>query len=94
MAEASGLRRLSLSETRVARLVAAGLSDEQIAVGLGIAVVDVSAELAEIFRKLGIDSRTELALLVPETVEEASHGSRAGDGPRADGRRETRRRRS
>ena len=66
MTEDSELRRLSLSETRVARLVAAGLSDEQIADRLGITVVDVGAELADIFRKLGLRSRTELALLLPD----------------------------
>jgi DNA-binding NarL/FixJ family response regulator len=66
MAKESGLRRLTLSESHVARLVAEGLSDEQIAERLGIGVVDVSAELAEIFRKLGLRSRTELALLAPD----------------------------
>lgn len=85
MAEERGLGRLSLSETRVARLVAAGLSDEQIARGLGIAVVDVNAELAEIFRKLGLRSRTELALLVPDPAQHTAHGFAAGDRPGGDG---------
>jgi len=66
MTKESGLRRLTLSESRVARLVAEGLSDEQVAERLGIGVMDVSAELAEVFRKLGLRSRTELALLAPE----------------------------
>ncbi len=83
MADMGGLRRLSLSETRVARLVAEGLADEQIAERLGIAVVDVSAALAEVFQKLGLRSRTELALLVPEPVrsrQEAApdHSGRKG----------------
>jgi DNA-binding NarL/FixJ family response regulator len=64
--EDAGLRRLSLRETRIARLVAEGLSDEQVATSLGIEVVEVRAELAEVFRKLGLRSRTELALLVPD----------------------------
>ena len=34
-----------MSESRVARLVAEGLSDEQVAERLGIGVMDVSAEL-------------------------------------------------
>lgn len=67
MAMEAGLRRLSLREARVARLVAEGFSDEQVAERLGIGVVDVSAELAEVFRKLGLRSRTELALLAPES---------------------------
>jgi DNA-binding NarL/FixJ family response regulator len=65
MPEEGGLRKLSLRETRVVRLVAEGLSDEQIADRLQITVVDVSGELAEVLRKLGLRSRTELALLAP-----------------------------
>jgi DNA-binding NarL/FixJ family response regulator len=70
MSMEAGLRRLSLREARIARLVAEGLSDEQIAERLGIGVVDVSAELAEVFRKLGLRSRTELSLLAPERQTE------------------------
>jgi DNA-binding CsgD family transcriptional regulator len=66
MAMEAGLRRLSLREARVARLVAEGLSDEQVAARLGIDVVDVGVQLAGVFRKLGLRSRTELALLAPE----------------------------
>ena len=66
MPEEGGLHRLSLSETRVARLVAEGLSDEEVAEQLSISVMTVSAELAEVLRKLGLRSRTELALLAPE----------------------------
>ena len=69
MAKESGLRRLTLSESRVARLVAEGFSDEQIAERLGIGVMDVSAGLVEVFRKLGLRSRTELALLAPEPAK-------------------------
>jgi DNA-binding NarL/FixJ family response regulator len=64
--EDAGLRRLSLRETRIARLVAEGLSDDQVAARLGITVVDVSAVLAEAIRKLGLRSRTELALFAPD----------------------------
>jgi len=66
MPQEGGLHRLSLSETRVARLVAEGLSDEEVAERLSISVMTVSAELAEVLRKLGLRSRTELALLAPE----------------------------
>jgi DNA-binding CsgD family transcriptional regulator len=66
MAMEAGLRRLSLREARVARLVAEGLSDEQVAERLGIGVSDVGADLAEVFRKLGLRSRTELGLLAPD----------------------------
>lgn len=72
MTEEGSLRRLSLSETHVARLVAAGLADAQIAELLQISVVDVTAELAEILRKLDLRSRTELALLLPGSGPESS----------------------
>jgi DNA-binding NarL/FixJ family response regulator len=72
MGNEAGLRRLSLSETHVVRLVAEGLSDEQISERLGITVVEVSVGLAEIFRKLGLRSRTELALLAPSGPVAAS----------------------
>jgi len=65
----AGFRRLSLLETRVARLVAEGLSDEQVAVRLGLVPGDVDVQLAGVFRKLGLRSRTELALLAPEGPE-------------------------
>ena len=55
---------LTLSEARLAGLVAEGRSDEEIAERLAITVVDVDAELAEVFRKLGLRSRTELALFL------------------------------
>jgi DNA-binding NarL/FixJ family response regulator len=88
MPDGEGLGRLSLSESRVARLVAEGLSDEQIADRLGATVVQVSAELAEVFRKLGLRSRTELALLAPvghpaeEAVARASQESDAREEER------------
>ena len=71
MAMEAGLRRLSLREARVARLVAEGLSDEQVAERLGIGIADVGAELSEVFRKLGLRSRTELALLAPDGAANA-----------------------
>ena len=81
MPEEGGLHRLSLSETRVARLVAEGLSDEEIAARLAISVVTVSAELAEVLRKLGLRSRTELALLAPERAP--AGGSEGHDNDRS-----------
>lgn len=60
----AGVRSLSLGESRVASLVAAGLSDAEIAERLAITVDEVGAELAAIVGKLGLRSRTELALLL------------------------------
>ena len=68
MAEEHPIRRLTLRESQVARLVAEGLSDAEIAERLAVSVVNVGAELAEIFAKLGLRSRTELALLAPAGI--------------------------
>jgi DNA-binding CsgD family transcriptional regulator len=78
MAMEAGLRRLSLREARVARLVAEGLSDEQVGERLGIAVADVRADLADVFRKLGLRSRTELALLAPDGENSPPNGDAGG----------------
>ena len=75
MAMEAGLRRLSLREARVCRLVAEGLSDEQVAERLGIDVLDVGVELAGVFRKLGLRSRTELALLAPDGPTSEASGT-------------------
>ena len=75
----AGFRRLSMREALVAQLVAEGLSDDQVAQRLGIGLVDVSAELAEVFRKLGLRSRTELALLASEPSRTRGSDEHAGD---------------
>jgi DNA-binding NarL/FixJ family response regulator len=80
MTDEPAVRRLTLQETRVARLVAEGLSDDQIAGRLSITVTDVSADLAEVFRKLGLSSRTELALLVPGQADGEGDTERQGGG--------------
>ena len=69
MTDEPALRRLTLQETRVARLVAEGRSDAEIAQRLAVSVSEVTADLADIFRKLGLRSRTELALLAPDSDE-------------------------
>jgi DNA-binding NarL/FixJ family response regulator len=61
----AGLRSLSLHEVRVVSLVADGRSDQEIARLLAIEVGHVVTEMADIVRKLGLRSRTELALLAP-----------------------------
>jgi DNA-binding CsgD family transcriptional regulator len=60
----AGRSGLTLSEARVARLIAEGRTDKEIADRLGVSVVDVDSDLAGLFRKLGVKSRTELALLI------------------------------
>ena len=79
MADEQRLQRLSLRETRVARLVAEGLADAQVAERLGIGIGEVTAELAGVFRKLGLRSRTELALLAPEPSHATTEPNDEGD---------------
>jgi DNA-binding CsgD family transcriptional regulator len=58
---AETLEHLTAHENRIARLVADGASNPQIALELGISRRTVEYHLRKIFRKLGISSRTQLA---------------------------------
>lgn len=58
---APGSGQLSETERRVAEMVAAGLSNKEIAAHLFITVRTVEANLTRVYAKLGIRSRTELA---------------------------------
>ena len=57
---------LTMAETRVAALVAAGRTNREVAAGLFTTVATVEAHLTRIYAKLRIRSRTELARLVSE----------------------------
>jgi DNA-binding CsgD family transcriptional regulator len=52
---------LTPSERRVAELVAAGQSNKQVATALFISPKTVEGHLANVFAKLGVRSRAELA---------------------------------
>jgi DNA-binding NarL/FixJ family response regulator len=64
--QASGRRvsswELTSAEDRVARLVTAGRTNSQIAAALFVSLKTVEVNLTRIYRKLGIRSRTELAV--------------------------------
>lgn len=60
----SALGQLSVREQEVARKVAAGLSNREIADTLCIAERTVKAHLTSIFEKLGIRDRLQLAVLI------------------------------
>ena len=53
--------KLTAQELAVARLVAAGMSNRQVAAELFISIKTVQFHLTHIYAKLGIRSRTELA---------------------------------
>ena len=65
---------LTETERRVAELAAAGLTNREVAQQLFLAVKTVEANLARVYRKLGITSRAELG---------ARMGRRRPDGPLA-----------
>ena len=54
--------RLTAQELAVARLVAAGMSNRQVAGELFISVKTVQFHLSHIYRKQDLESRTELAV--------------------------------
>jgi DNA-binding CsgD family transcriptional regulator len=66
----------SLTETELvtAGLVAQGLSNQQVAEQMYVSVHTVAFHLRQIFRKLGIGSRVELARLVAEQPHGRDHG--------------------
>jgi DNA-binding CsgD family transcriptional regulator len=57
----SGTGQLTASETVVARLVASGLSNRQVADQLRVSRKAVEFHLANIYAKLGVSSRLQLA---------------------------------
>jgi DNA-binding NarL/FixJ family response regulator len=60
--------KLTERETDIARLVAARKSNKEIAVALGISARTVTTHVANIFSKLGVSSRGELADRIREGV--------------------------
>jgi DNA-binding CsgD family transcriptional regulator len=65
------LLNLSQSESDVARAVATGLTNEEIAKGRGRSLFTVQNQLARIYKKLEISSRAELVALLAQL--ETSH---------------------
>lgn len=67
--EQFGWGSLSVSEVAVARLIAQGLSNPQIAERLYISRRTVESHLSHAYRKLRVESRTQLALLASQHLE-------------------------
>ena len=71
-----GMGRLSATEARVATLVASGRTDREIAKSLAVRIDVLESHIAEVYRKLGVASRTEIAVLFGERI---AKGASAGD---------------
>ncbi len=75
-AESSGLDSLTPSERRIVQLASDGASNPEIAQALFVTVKTVEMHLGNAYRKLGINSRRDLAaLLPPEKLQGANTGS-------------------
>ena len=69
--------RLTAQELAVARLVAVGMSNRQVAAELFISIKTVQFHLTHIYAKLGVSSRAELAAHFRENAASDD----GGDGP-------------
>jgi len=69
---------LSVRENQVLRHLVEGLSNKEIARGLGLRVGTVKTHIHHIFRKLGVSDRTSAALAAVRFAELPSSGAHAG----------------
>jgi DNA-binding CsgD family transcriptional regulator len=69
--------QLGTTDERVAALVAHGLTNEEIAERLTLRPKTVEWHLTRIYRKLGVRSRTELALKIQGSERDDHSGPRA-----------------
>ena len=67
----SGCRHLTKREVEAAKLVCAGMNNEQISRRLRIAYNTVRAHLGNIYRKAGVQGKTELVLECIEVLRKA-----------------------
>lgn len=69
---AKGLSALTPQQFRVAVMVGQGLLNKQIAYELGVTEATIKAHMTEIFRKLGVPSRTKVALAIGQLAVQSS----------------------
>jgi DNA-binding CsgD family transcriptional regulator len=62
-------QRLTATEARVAGLVASGRTNGEIAAALSVPPKELARHLTDVYRKLGVRSRTELALMLGSREE-------------------------
>ncbi|WP_389587290.1 helix-turn-helix transcriptional regulator [Streptomyces sp. NPDC058299] len=67
------LARLTPQQLRIARGVAQGLTNREVALSLSVSTRTVDYHLRNVFSALGVRSRMELARLVERTEECAAH---------------------
>jgi DNA-binding CsgD family transcriptional regulator len=70
---------LTPSEQRVAELAASGLTNRDIGAAVFISPKTVEANLARIYRKLGIHTRAELGRVIGQQTERETHFSSGGN---------------
>ena len=73
----TGGEPLTPSELRVARAVAAGQTNRAIAADLVVSVRTVETHLANAYRKLGVHTRTQLALRLDDRPLPAGRATRS-----------------
>jgi DNA-binding CsgD family transcriptional regulator len=69
---------LTASEQRVAELAACGMTNRDVATAVFISPKTVEANLARIYRKLGIHTRAELGRVIGQQTERNPHVSSGG----------------
>jgi DNA-binding CsgD family transcriptional regulator len=67
--------RLTSTERRIAKLVARGLRNDEVAGELGISPKTVEWTLTKVYRKFGVRSRTELAATLAKSRPERDERS-------------------
>jgi DNA-binding CsgD family transcriptional regulator len=80
-ADPSVARQLSLREREVFRHAAIGLSNKEVADRLAISRATVKAHLTQIFQKLGVSGRSQLAAVYHGLAAASSTHLAAADGP-------------
>ena len=72
-AASEGLASLTPQQFRVLTMVCEGLLNKQIAYELGVSEATIKAHVTAIFRKLGVRTRTQAALLLQQLESISSH---------------------
>ncbi|MFE9680471.1 LuxR C-terminal-related transcriptional regulator [Streptomyces sp. NPDC006285] len=77
-ARAGALDGLTPQQLRIARCVAEGATNREVALRLAVSTRTVDYHLRRIFAVLGVRSRVELSRMVEQTENSGTHGSRSG----------------